>query len=109
MSTTVVASAPSTGEPADTVEQLRRDEERHAQNVRRAYESGIAQHCVHVDQYIGEDVDRRPNPNLPYLSWQCCPVHRQLKAERELLDARAATLGVETTYMKLIQAMNLGR
>jgi hypothetical protein len=104
--TTTIELAPSAAE-ADSVKELRADEQHHAKNVQRVYKTGVAAQCSQIAAFDGEGADKRVNPRRPYLTWQCCEAHRELAAERAKLNERAERLGVETYYSGYINNLVL--
>ena len=53
-------------------------------------DSGISEVCSAIDAFV----DGVANPKRPFLSWECCDAHRELRVRREALEKRAAALGI---------------
>lgn len=66
----------------------------HVLACQTARDSGLSAVCSQIDA----TVNGTPNPDQPYLTWQCCEVHKKLRAERVAFTKRAAELGVEINF-----------
>lgn len=106
--TTTAQPATMIGESKDSVGQLRADEERHVGRVVEVYETRIAEDCARIQAFTGDSANNKQvNTERPFLTWQCCGVHRELAAERARLNERAERLGVKTTYQNSIRELSL--